>query len=101
MIRDFIVGLILLIGSTSMLFAALGLTRFADALCRAHALAKATTFGICAMLIALIIALGDELAGLKLLLVVVFSLLTIPMASHLIALLVYRRNQTRKAREEK
>lgn len=101
MIRDLIVGFILLIGSTAMLFSALGLVRFSDALCRAHALAKATTFGVCAMLVALIIALGDELAGLKLLLVIVFSLLTIPMASHLIALLLYRRNRARKAEAEK
>lgn len=90
MVHDILVCVLLLVGSTLMLFASLGLFRFADVLCRAHALAKATTFGICTMLIALWIRLGDDVTGLKLLLVIFFSMLTIPLASHLIALLVYR-----------
>ncbi len=93
MISELIVGVMLLIGSTLMLFAAIGLIRFSDALCRAHALAKATTFGICMMLIALWVSLDDDVTGLKILLVISFSLLTIPLASHLIALLVYRMQQ--------
>jgi multicomponent Na+:H+ antiporter subunit G len=83
----------LLGGSALMFLAALGLLRFRDALCRAHALAKATTFGICLMLVALWIALEDEIAGLKLLLVIAFLFLTIPVASHLIALLAYRQQE--------
>jgi multicomponent Na+:H+ antiporter subunit G len=90
MIHELIVGVMLLIGSTLMLFAAIGLLRFSDVLCRSHALAKATTFGICMMLIALWVSLNEDVTGLKILLVISFSLLTIPLASHLIALLVYR-----------
>ncbi|MFT4175158.1 MAG: monovalent cation/H(+) antiporter subunit G [Luteolibacter sp.] len=95
--REILVGVMLLAGSTLMLLAALGLLRFRDALCRAHALAKATTFGVCLMILALWIHLADEVAGLKLSLVLVFSLLTIPLASHLIALLMYREQE--RARE--
>jgi multicomponent Na+:H+ antiporter subunit G len=62
-------------------------------LCRAHALAKATTFGICLMLAALWISLGNEIAGLKLLLVITFLFLTIPLAGHLVALLAYRQRK--------
>lgn len=90
MVHDILVCVLLLIGSTLMLFAAIGMVRFADVLCRAHALTKATTFGICTMLIALWVSLNDDVTGLKLLLVICFSMLTIPLATHLIALLVYR-----------
>jgi multisubunit Na+/H+ antiporter MnhG subunit len=63
-------------------------------LCRAHALAKASTFGITLVLIALWIALGDDISRLKILLVIAFSLLTIPLTGHLIALLLYRHPST-------
>ncbi len=101
MIRDLAISLMLLAGSTLMLFASLGLLRFRDALCRAHALAKATTFGVCLMILALWIDLGDEVSGLKLTLVLAFSLLTIPLASHLIALLMYREQSKRQAEEKR
>lgn len=96
MIRELIVCVLLVAGSALMFLAGLGLVRFRDALCRAHALAKATTCGICLMLLALWIALNNEISGLKILLVMVFSLMTIPLASHLTALLVYRYEQDRK-----
>jgi multicomponent Na+:H+ antiporter subunit G len=90
MMPDIIVSLLLLAGSTLILLAAVGIMRFPDALCRAHALAKASTFGICLVLGALWVALDNEISRLKIMLVIAFSLLTIPLAGHLIALLVYR-----------
>jgi len=90
MIREIIVCLLLLTGSLLMFLSGLGLMRLSDALCRAHALAKASTSGICLLLLALWITLDNEISGLKLLLVMAFSLVTIPLASHLTALLVYR-----------
>lgn len=100
MIRDGIVALMLLCGSTLMLFASIGLLRFRDVLCRSHALAKATTFGICMMILALWVAMGDALSGFKLGLVLAFSLLTIPLASHLIALLIHRETTRDHAKQE-
>lgn len=93
MIREVLVAVMLLAGSTAMLLAAIGLVRFSDVLCRAHALAKATTFGICLLLLALWVALDEEIAGLKLFLVIAFLFLTIPMAGHLIALLAFRQKR--------
>jgi multicomponent Na+:H+ antiporter subunit G len=90
MIREILIGLLLLSGSFLMFLAGLGLLRFSDALCRAHALAKASTCGICLLLLALWVTLNDEISGLKIFLVITFSLLTIPLASHLTALLIYR-----------
>jgi multicomponent Na+:H+ antiporter subunit G len=99
MIRDAVVALMLLCGSTLMLFASIGLLRFRDVLCRSHALAKATTFGICTMIMALWLAMGDALSGFKLGLVLAFSLLTIPLASHLIALLIHRETTSEEGRQ--
>ena len=93
MIREIIVSLLLLLGCTFMLFASVAIIRFANAICRAHALSKATTLGISLLLLALAIAIHDDVFRLKLVLVFAFSLLTIPVASHLVALLIYRQEQ--------
>lgn len=95
MIADIVVSLFLLAGSVLIFLSALGIVRFTDALCRTHALAKASTFGICLMLAALWVDTNDEISRLKILLVIAFSLLTIPLAGHLIALLVYRHQSRR------
>ena len=92
MLLELLVCFMLLTGSTLMLFAALGLARFGDALCRAHALSKATTFGICTLLLAFGV-LGNDVTRLKLVLIFGFLILTIPVASHLVALLMYRQEQ--------
>lgn len=100
MIREIIVCVFLLAGSLFMFLAALGVLRFPDALCRSHALAKASTCGICLILTALIIALDDEITGLKIFLIMIFTLLTIPLASHLTAALVYKHDRTRPPRRD-
>lgn len=91
MIVEFILCLLLLSGSILMLLATIGLVRFKDTLCRLHALTKATTLGVSLLLAALMIKLDDDIANWKILLVIGFTLLTIPLASHLIASLYYRR----------
>lgn len=90
MIRDAIICFFLLSGSLVMFLAALGVVRFRDTLCRAHALTKATSFGVTLLLAALWISLDDDVAGLKILLVIGFCMLTIPLASHLVASLYHR-----------
>lgn len=90
MIREIFVAVFLIAGSCLIFLSGFGLMRFSDALCRSHALAKASTCGICLMLGALLLALDNEITGLKIFLVMLFTLLTIPLASHLTALLVYR-----------
>jgi multicomponent Na+:H+ antiporter subunit G len=106
MIQDVIVCLFLLLGSALMLVASIGLVRLPDPLSRAHALTKATTWGISLLLIALWLALDDETAALKILLVIIFCLLTTPLSGHLVASLHYRqlhrkeRPFTRKTKQE-
>jgi len=96
--REILCAVLLLTGSLLMLFASIGILRFRDAISRAHALAKATTFGMCLMLVGLWLALADEISGLKLLLVIAFILLTVPLASHLICLFFYQQKQTARNR---
>lgn len=81
--------LLLVTGSLLVLLGAVGIVRFPDPLCRSHALGKASSLGVCLMLGGLWMALDNEVAGLRILMVIVFNLLTIPMASHLVALYVY------------
>jgi multicomponent Na+:H+ antiporter subunit G len=101
MLLDAVICVMLILGSVFMFFAALGIARFSDALCRAHALSKATTFGICLLLVALAISLDNDVSRLKVFLVLAFSLLTIPVASHLVALLLYHQEKKEIERRPK
>lgn len=72
--------------------ASIGLLRLPDLLCRSHAMGKAMTLGITLVLLALGLQLGAEEAGLKIFLAILFQFLTIPVSSHLLCLLAYRKN---------
>ncbi len=79
-----------LAGLGLMLLAGVGLLRLPDALCRAHAVAKATALGIALILCAVWLDLGAGAAGFKVVLVILFQLATIPVASHLMARVALR-----------
>ena len=87
----------LLGGAFFVLAAAIGIVRLPDVLCRAHALAKAMTLGISLMLGGLWLELTQfgEGGGFKVGLAVVFQLLTIPVASHLLSLMAWERDLPR------
>jgi len=81
-------------GCFFMLVAGVGIIKFPDAYCRAHALGKAMTLGI----IFLLLALGflvESVAWWKVALGIGFQLVTIPVASHLFCLAAYRRKMRR------
>jgi multicomponent Na+:H+ antiporter subunit G len=87
-------GFCLLAGCFFLVVAGVGVVRFPDAYCRAHALGKAMTLGI----IFLMLALGfivDGVAWWKIGLGIFFQLVTIPVASHLFCLVAYRRKMAR------
>ncbi len=86
---------LLLTGAIWILIAAFGLVRLPDLHCRSHAMGKAMTLGITLILMAVGIYLGADRAGLKVFLAIVFQFLTIPIASHLLLLLAYRKNHPR------
>lgn len=80
---------LLIIGSLFCLVAAIGVLRLPDTLIRMHAATKAGTLGTGFVLTAVAVDAGDLATGLKALAVVVFILLTAPVAAHLIGRAAY------------
>ncbi|MGK4007028.1 monovalent cation/H(+) antiporter subunit G [Sorangium sp. So ce1036] len=81
-------------GCFFVVVAAVGTVKLPDVYCRAHALGKAMTLGI----MLLLIGYGLRVPGaswLKLSLVLLFQLVTIPVASHLFCLVAYRKGVRR------
>lgn len=92
---EILAGCLMVAGTLLMVVAGVGVVRMPDALCRAHAVAKAVSLGISLILLGLWVRLGASTDGLKLALAIVFQLLTIPVASHLLARAVYLKNLPR------
>lgn len=102
--KDLLVAACLLTGVGLMITAVIGLLRLPDLFCRAHAVAKASALGIFLLLIGMWIALAEQVNGLKLLLAIVFQVLTIPVSSHLTGMLARESGVPRwrgKPRQEK
>ena len=93
--REWLVMAFSLAGACSVLIALLGVVRLPDALCRAHALGKGMTLGLVLLLAGLWLSLGWERAGLKVVAAIAFQFLTIPVASHLLARLVFENSYPR------
>jgi multicomponent Na+:H+ antiporter subunit G len=83
-------AIFLSLGVLFVVVAAVGLLRLPDVYCRSHALGKAFTLGINAMLVGLLFTLGGPAFGLKVILVACFLFLTIPVATHLVCRLAWR-----------
>ncbi len=79
------------VGCLFILAGAIGVVRLPDALARSHALTKAMTLGIILMLMGMGIGLHDQINGLKIILAILFQLITIPLAGHLFVMIVYRK----------
>lgn len=95
MINQAITSLLILSGSLLILIAAIGVLRLPDLLCRSHAVAKALTLGIFLMLLGLWVYIGEGQSALKIGLAIFFQLVTIPLASHLMALIAFHRDLPR------
>lgn len=94
------ISVFILSGSTFILISAIGILRLPDLFCRSHALGKGMTLGITLVLFGLWIHLGLEDAGVKVPLAVVFQFITIPVATHLLAQLAFRKQLPRFKSEE-
>jgi multicomponent Na+:H+ antiporter subunit G len=92
---EVVIVILLLAGVALTLLAGLGLLRLPDFLCRSHAAAKATTLGIVLILTAVGLQIESESARVKLLLAILFQMATIPVASHVLGLVAYRKNLPR------
>ncbi len=92
---DVLTSLLLISGCVLILTAAIGVLRLPDLLCRGHAVAKALTLGIFLLLLALWVQMGEGNSALKIGLAIFFQLVTIPLSSHLIALIAFQKDLPR------
>ncbi|WP_019021898.1 monovalent cation/H(+) antiporter subunit G [Thioalkalivibrio sp. ALE23] len=81
---EWITAFLLLLGSLLMLLAALGALRMPDLLTRMHATTKAGALGGGTMVVAAAVFFDDGAVTARALAIVVFIILTAPVAAHLI-----------------
>lgn len=82
--------LVMLSGCFFFVVAAVGTVKLPDIYCRSHALSKATTMGIILLLVGYGLRV-PEASWFKILAIMAFQLVTVPVASHLFCLIAYRK----------
>lgn len=82
---EVIVSLFLLIGSILMLLAAIGALRMPDLPMRMHATTKAGALGSGLIMVAVAILFADTAVSARVLAIIVFIMLTAPVAAHVLA----------------
>lgn len=90
LLRDVVAAVLLLGGALLAFGAGVGLVRFPDLLSRMHAATKPQVLGLVLVLLGLAVRLGGVPVVWMLLLVVMFALLTSPVAAHMVARAGYR-----------
>lgn len=91
MLSDVFVATLLIVGSLLCLVAGIGMLRLPDTLIRMHAATKAGTLGAGFILAAEAVATGELGTTLRVVAIIVFLLLTAPVAAHLIGRAAYFR----------
>ncbi|MBP1947615.1 monovalent cation/H(+) antiporter subunit G [Virgibacillus litoralis] len=91
-ILDLVIAFFLLSGTFFILSSSIGIVRFPDVYTRLHAATKASTLGIAGILIGafLFLYVSDGIVSGKLLLAIVFTLLTAPVSGHMISRAAHR-----------
>ncbi|MFN4763294.1 monovalent cation/H(+) antiporter subunit G [Gillisia sp. Q332] len=84
MITEVIVGILAFLGTLFVLFAAVGMIRMPDTYLRISVTTKAATLGIGLLLLAAAIHSYDIAITAKVLVIILFILLTAPVSAHLI-----------------
>lgn len=87
--KEILVGSLLLIGAAFTLLAAVGVMRMPDVYVRMQAATKAATFGIITLMLGVAAHFADAPAAMTAGLVIVFFLLTAPVAAHVIGRAAY------------
>lgn len=89
MIKDIVILLLALSSCFFFLVGTTGLIRLPDVFSRMHATTKSDTLGAGLALLALIVYKGFDPVSLKLLIVLIFILITNPVAAHIISKAAY------------
>lgn len=90
MIIEWIAAFLLIFGSLFMLVAAIGVVKLSDVYMRMHAITKAASLGAILMLASVSLIYVQWIVWLEALMVVVFVIITAPIASHMIAKAAYK-----------
>jgi multicomponent Na+:H+ antiporter subunit G len=85
LLLDILTGLLLLGGGAFVVIGALGVLRFPDFYTRTHAAGVTDTLGADLILLGLLLQAPDAMTAIKLLLIILFFLLTSPVATHSVA----------------
>lgn len=94
-LADLAAGVLFLLGALLSLVAAIGLLRFPDVLTRMHSAAKPQVLGLILITVGVGLRLRDASTVALLALVVLFQLLTAPVASHMIGRAAVRGGRVR------
>lgn len=89
-IREVAVVLLMLIGVLLILIAAIGLVRMPDLFLRASASSKGATLGVAAVMVASALHFNEMSATSRAIVVIIFMMLTTPLAAHMIGRVAYR-----------
>lgn len=87
---EWIAAFFLIAGSLFMLVAAIGVVKLSDVYMRMHAITKAASLGAILMLASVSIIYVQWIVWVEALMVVVFVIITAPIASHMIAKAAYK-----------
>lgn len=90
MILHVLAGTMMTLGCLLAVVATIGLQRFPDVFARMHAATKPATLGLAFVLLGAALVVPDAGSRAKLLLVVLFQVLTAPVGSHLVGRAAYR-----------
>lgn len=94
---DVVAGVLVVIGTGFLALSAVGLLRFPDAWTRAHAVAKAESLGLVAVVVGLLVLGRFGPGSWALVFLAVFSLVVNPSAIHALAQSASRRASRRRA----
>jgi multicomponent Na+:H+ antiporter subunit G len=89
MIIDLAAAFFMVVGALFMFLSAVGIVRLPDTYIRMHALTKAGTFGVIGVMLSTIIHFREVRVLGPALLVILFFLVTIPVAGHLLSRAAY------------
>lgn len=92
---NWIVAILMIVGSFFGLVAAIGVFRFPDLYMRMHAATKAGAFGAALMLIAAALRFGTLKVAILAVLVIIFFYVTAPVAAQALGRAAYRRGVKR------
>lgn len=89
MVREWVVAIVMLVGAFFMLVAGLGLLRMPDLFLRMSATSKAATLGAGLVMVSAAIYFNDNGITMRVLAIIIFLLLTVPVAAHMIGRAAY------------